>query len=123
MLILFCNCSFSGKEPYLGKKNDPVLEVHNSGWVPSPGLRLVTDKRILTWDLYNKPGNSGMSDQSLPLVEADFACARQMNPVQPLTTGVWTNDLSNHMSKRLMELSDIVSFHGYTSADGMGEQG
>ncbi len=59
--------------------------------MPSPGLKLVTDKaawpdlekyvkdmvgtftndrRIVLWDLYNEPGNSGMGNKSLPLVEA-----------------------------------------------------
>ena len=31
------------------------------------------DKRVLMWDLYNEPGNSGMGNRSLPLVEATFA--------------------------------------------------
>ena len=43
MPILFCDCSFSGKEPYLGKQDEPVPGVHNSGWVPSPGLERLTD--------------------------------------------------------------------------------
>ncbi|MGB2806287.1 MAG: hypothetical protein WBC22_00995, partial [Sedimentisphaerales bacterium] len=94
MVILFCDCSFSGKEPYLGKQDEPIPGVHNSGWVPSPGLKRVTDKavwpdlekyvkdivgsfgkdeRILIWDLYNEPGNSRMGEKSLPLAEAAFA--------------------------------------------------
>ena len=88
MMILFCDCAFAGKEPYLGKQDDPMPGVHNSGWVPSPGLKRVTDRsicpdferyvkdivgtfeqdrRILIWDLYNEPGNSGMGPKSLPL--------------------------------------------------------
>jgi len=46
MLILFCDCAFSGKEPYLGKQDEPIPGVHNSGWVPSPGLKRVTDKSV-----------------------------------------------------------------------------
>ena len=141
MLILFCDCSFAGKEPYLGKQDDPVPGVHNSGWVPSPGLKRVTDKsvwpdlekyvkdivgffstdeRVIIWDLYNEPGNSGMGDKSLPLAEATFTWAREVTPVQPLTTGAWT-DFGSRMSKRLMELSDIVSFHDYTHAEGVAD--
>ena len=133
MMILFCDCSFAGKEPYLGKQDDPVPGVHNSGWVPSPGLKRVTDKsvwgdlekyvkdivgsfakdkRVLIWDLYNEPGNSGMGEKSLPLAEAAFAWARAANPSQPVTIGAWSN-LNSRMSKRLMELSDVVSFHSY----------
>ncbi len=133
MMILFCDCSFAGKEPYLGKQDEPVPGVHNSGWVPSPGLKRVTDKsvwpdlenyvkdivgsfakdkRVLIWDLYNEPGNSGMREKSLPLAEAAFAWTRAANPLQPVTIGAWSN-LNGPMSKRLMELSDVVSFHSY----------
>lgn len=132
-LILFCDCSFAGKEPYLGKQDDPVPGVHNSGWVPSPGLKRVmdnsvwpdlekyvkdivgsfsADERVLIWDLYNEPGNSGMGNKSLPLAEEAFAWAREAHPRQPLTIGIHT-DFGSRMSKRIMELSDIVSFHGY----------
>jgi len=93
MFILFCDCAFAGKEPYLGKQDDPVPGVHNSGWVPSPGLKRVTDRsvwpdlekyvkdlvstfgndeRVLIWDLYNEPGNSALGEKSLPLAEAAF---------------------------------------------------
>jgi len=139
MLILFCDCAFSGKEPYLGKQDEPIPGVHNSGWVPSPGLKRVTDKsvwpdlekyvkdivgsfgkdkRVLIWDLYNEPGNSRMGEKSLPLAEAAFGWAGATNPSQPLTTGAWA-DFQSRMSKRLMELSDIVSFHGYDRVEGI----
>jgi len=139
MVILFCDCAFAGREPYLGKQDEPVPGVHNSGWVPSPGLKRVTDKsvwpdlekyvkdivgsfgkdeRILIWDLYNEPGNSRMGEKSLPLAEAAFRWARAASPSQPLTIGAWTR-FEGKMSKRLMELSDIVSFHGYDGAKGI----
>lgn len=139
MPILFCDCAFAGKEPYLGKQADPVPGVHNSGWVPSPGLQRVTDRavwpdleryvtdmvrafgqdrRVLIWDLYNEPGNSNMGEKSLPLTEATFVWARAAGPSQPLTTGVWT-DFNDGMSQRIFELSDIVSFHGYDDVQGI----
>jgi len=138
-LILFCDCAFSGKEPFLGKQDEPIPGVHNSGWVPSPGLKRVTDKsvwpdlekyvkdivgsfgkdgRVLIWDLYNEPGNSRMGAKSLPLAEAAFRWARATNPSQPLTIGAWAG-FQSRMSKRLMELSDIVSFHGYDRLEGI----
>jgi hypothetical protein len=139
MVILFCDCAFAGREPYLGKQDEPVGGVHNSGWVPSPGLKRVInkavwpdlekyvkdivgsfgkDKRILIWDLYNEPGNSRMGEKSLPLAEAAFAWARATNPSQPLTIGAWAN-FNSKMSKSLMELSDVVSFHGYDDVEGI----
>jgi alpha-L-fucosidase len=139
LLVPFCDCSFSGKEPYLGRQDDPVPGVHNSGWVPSPGLKRVTDRaawpdlqgyiqdvvgtfgqddRVLLWDLYNEPGASNMGDKSLPLVEATFAWARAAGPKQPLTMGAWI-DFGSRMSRRMMELSDVVSFHGYDGPEGL----
>jgi hypothetical protein len=133
MLVPFCDCSFSGREPYLGSQDPPLSGVHNSGWVPSPGLARVTDRsawpdlkryvqdlvgrygrdeRVLAWDLYNEPGNSDMGKKSLPLVEAAFCWAREAGPTQPLTVGLW-NDFEGTMSRRLAELSDVISFHAY----------
>lgn len=138
-LIFFCDCAFAGKEPYLGKQDEPVPGVHNSGWVPSPGLERVADRavwpdleacvkdivgrhagdeRVLLWDLYNEPGNSGMGERSLPLAEAAFAWARAARPSQPLTTGVWT-DFDSRMSRRLIQLSDVLSFHSYDPPSGL----
>ena len=132
MPILFDDCNFAGRVAATGKQPDPVPGVHNSQWVSSPPLAMVTDRsawppleqyvkdlvgsfgqdqRIVVWDLYNEPGN-GMGAKSQALMEAAFAWARAMKPVQPLTTGAWI-DLSSPLSQRMMELSDLVSFHGY----------
>ncbi len=134
MFILFDDCAFAGKEPYLGVQDDPVPYTHNSGWTPSPGLKRVTDRsvwpelkayvldivggfaddeRVLIWDLYNEPGNSDLGDKSLPLVEATFAWAREADAQQPLTTSIWRLDDHYAMSQRILELSDVTSFHHY----------
>ena len=112
MPILFDDCNFAGRVAARGKQPDPVPGVHNSQWVSSPPLAMVTDRsawpaleqyvkdlvgtfaqerRIVVWDLYNEPGNSGMGDKSLPLMEAAFAWARETKPNQPLTSGAWTD--------------------------------
>lgn len=139
MPVLFDDCAFdASRDPYPGKQDDPVPGVTNSRWVPSPGLKLVTDesawpdlkkyiqdlvgsfkndKRIVLWDLYNEPGNSGMGNKSLPLVEATFAWARQARPSQPLTIGVWGG--TKELSDKQLELSDVISFHFYGTCDGM----
>lgn len=136
--ILFDDCAFAGREPYLGVQDDPRPGVHNSGWTPSPGLRLVEDRavwpqleayargivgafgqdgRVLLWDLYNEPGNSDLGERSTPLVEAAFAWARKESPQQPLTTSVWRGNreagYQDPMSQVLFTSSDIVSFHCY----------
>jgi hypothetical protein len=90
------------------------------------------DDRILAWDIWNEPG--GVSSETYPndeLKEKDkiarvtlllpqaFAWAREANPTQPLTSGVWTVDTSSD-SGNLGEIqqiqlaeSDIISFHNY----------
>ena len=47
MFILFDDCAFAGKEPYLEKQDDPIPYTHNSGWTPSPGLTHVGRPRRL----------------------------------------------------------------------------
>ncbi len=139
MPVLFDDCAFdANRDPYLGKQDDPVPGTSNARWVPSPGLKLVTDKtawpdlekyvvdmvgtfakdpRIVLWDLYNEPGNSGLGNQSLPLMEASFAWARKARPTQPLTIGVW--GAPKEISDRQIELSDITSYHFYGDNAGM----
>jgi hypothetical protein len=139
MPILLDDCNFAGRVAAAGQQPDPVPGVHNSQWVSSPPLQMIPDKatwpkleryvkdmvgtfakdpRIVIWDLYNEPGNTGMGTQSQPLMEAAFGWAREVNPVQPLTTGAWA-DFSSPFSQRMMELSDVVSFHGYDPVSGM----
>jgi len=143
-LVLFDDCAFGDPpqtEPYLGKQRDPIPGMIAPSWTPSPGLRAVTDrtawpdlekyvkdlvgsigrdKRVLMWDLYNEPGNSGMGNRSLPLVEATFAWARAAGPSQPLTMGPWGGPAE--ISRRQMELSDVISFHFYGNYDGLRNQ-
>jgi len=127
MPIFFDDCAFAGKEPYPGKQDDPVPGVHNSGWVPSPGGKIIADKaawadlekyvkttvgafgrdrRVVIWDLYNEPSTG----QSLPLVEAAFRWAREAKPMQPLTTSIFGG---GKLPGRIVELSDIINIHNY----------
>ncbi len=139
MPVLFDDCNFAGRIAAAGKQPEPVPGVHNSQWVSSPPLAMVTDRnawpelerytkdmvgtfgkdsRVVIWDLYNEPGNSSMGGKSLTLAEAAFAWAREAQPSRPLTIGAWTG-LDGPMSRRLMELSDVVSFHGYDRLPGV----
>ncbi|MBN1342689.1 MAG: 1,4-beta-xylanase [Phycisphaerae bacterium] len=133
MPVLFDDCAFSGKEPYLGKQADPVPGIHNSQWTASPGLKRVTDRsvwpdleryvkdlvggfrddpRVILWDLYNEPGNSGMGNKSLPLLQASFGWARSAGPRQPVTVGIWDDKLVD-LNRCCIEESDAISFHRY----------
>jgi len=131
MLVLFDDCW--NQEPRLGPQGQPIPGVHNSRWAASPGRARVLDRgswpkleeyvkdvvgsfgrdsRVLAWDLYNEPGNSGLGELSLPLVEAAFQWAREASPSQPLTVGLWAN-FEDRMHLRFAELSDVISFHSY----------
>lgn len=91
------------------------------------------DERIIGWDLWNEPDNmTGPSyedveipnkvDLVYPLLEKSFAWARSVNPSQPLTSGVWMGDWSNHdqmapIHQLQLEQSDIITFHNYDSPE------
>lgn len=118
-----------------GKQRDPKPGIHNSGWVQDPGKLLsdidpeaiVTlekyvkdilttfknDKRILLWDVYNEPGNSGYKSKSLPLLSEVFSWGRQINPDQPLSAGVWAPDLQELNAYQLAN-SDVITYHNYS---------
>lgn len=137
MFVLFDDCW--NQEPKLGPQEPPIPGVHNSRWVASPGRSRVLDKnawkglerfvkdiignfakdeRVVLWDLYNEPGNEGMGEKSLPLVEASFDWAREVKPSQPLTVGLWAN-FQDEMHLRFAELSDVISFHAYDPPEGV----
>ena len=138
MFVLFDDCW--NPDPTLGKQPDPKPGIHNSGWVQCPGgemqnrdealypvLKAYTqnllksfdkDKRILAWDLYNEPGNNDYFDKSLPLLKKVFEWAREANPSQPITVGLWGWDEEfPQLNKVTIENSDIVTFHHYGNAE------
>lgn len=134
ILVFFDDCW--NPSPRLGRQPEPKPGVHNSGWVQSPGVVNVNDPaswqrlraymldildtfkndpRILMWDLYNEPGNSGQGDRSLPFVEAVFSWSREVLLSQPITMGVWfDNEALNRVQ---LTHSDIISFHDYHPCD------
>ncbi|PWT75253.1 MAG: 1,4-beta-xylanase [Bacteroidetes bacterium] len=121
-----------------GKQPAPKIGIHNSGWIRDPGKLLTDspaivktlevyvkdimgefrhDKRILLWDLYNEPGNSGYGNKSLPLLEKIFQWGRQINPEQPLSAGVWSQDLHDLNAFQLSQ-SDVITYHNYENEKG-----
>jgi len=137
MLVFFDDCW--NAEPKVGKQPEPVPSVHNSGWVQSPGRAVVNDPaqwgrleayvkdvvgsfhdddRILIWDVYNEPGNTGQGTRSLPLLVKAFEWARAMEPTQPLTSAVF-GKLEDRpaINAYLKEASDIISLHHYQNLE------
>jgi hypothetical protein len=137
MFVFYDDCW--NRNPTLGKQPEPIPGVHNSGWVQCPGgpvqnadtslwlvleafqkdvmYRFRDDKNIICWDLYNEPGNSGYLNISLPLLKKSFEWAREINPSQPVTSGVWNWSADfKDMNQFMVENSDIISFHHYGQA-------
>ena len=79
------------------------------------------DERICVWDVYNEPGNSRRSSVTLPNVKALFELVRSIDPIQPLTAGVYAFNSKHGYSinslgevqKYVLFNSDIISYHFY----------
>lgn len=136
LFVFFDDCW--NEEPVYGKQPEPKPGIHNSGWMRSPGKSVhndstkwivlenyvkdilttfKNDKRILMWDLYNEPGNSGYNETSLPLLKKIFGWAWTVRPSQPLTVGIWYDNKS--LSDYQLVHSDVISFHNYENAEKM----
>jgi hypothetical protein len=90
-----------------------------------------SDHRVLAWDIWNEPDNlnpgsyhklepKNKVELVLALLPKAFAWAREANPQQPLTCGVWKGDWSSpakmtEMDRLQIDQSDIVTFHNYDS--------
>ena len=107
----------------------PRLEAYVKGVVGA----FAKDQRVLAWDIWNEPDNMNGSSYGpqepknkvelvLALLPQAFAWARAAKPEQPLTSGVWKDDWSSdeklgRMERIQLDLSDIISFHNYDSAE------
>jgi len=91
------------------------------------------DDRILAWDVWNEPGSDTtgsyprtemkMEDKIArvtALLPQAFEWAREVNPSQPLTSGVYEVDTSadenelEEIEKIQVRESDIITFHNYS---------
>ncbi len=133
LFVFFDDCW--NPESAIGKQPAPKPGVHNSGWVRDPSASLRTDtitlfpklekyvkdilttfkddKRILLWDLYNEPGNSNHNINSLPLLKNVFKWAKQVNPSQPISCGVWYFGCLE-LNTFQLENSDVITYHNYS---------
>lgn len=134
MFVFFDDCW--KPESAIGKQDAPKPGVHNSGWVRDPSVSLRSDTatlfpmlkkyvkdimttfknddRILLWDLYNEPGNSGHGIASLPLVKNVFKWAREVQPSQPVSSGIWYFGCPE-LNVYQIANSDVITYHSYTS--------
>ncbi|AWB66312.1 1,4-beta-xylanase [Saccharobesus litoralis] len=102
-------------------------------YVKSVLTRYKNDKRVLLWDLYNEPDNDNRntyggasltpdiadnkSRYALSLMKKAMAWAREVDPSQPITIGVWGNPnwINNPtaLERYSLQESDVISFHSY----------
>jgi len=134
LFVFFDDCWNKTSKP--GTQPAPRTGIHNSGWVQDPGqpassdttiypglekyvkdvlTTFAHDKRILLWDLYNEPGNSGKKDSTLPLLQKIFEWARAVNPDQPVSAGLWDWELEN-LNVFQLKNSDVITYHCYEEA-------
>lgn len=103
------------------------------GYIKGVTKHFATDDRVLVWDVYNEPDNvaaqrgrvvlevKNKHDYSLALLKKVFQWAREVDPSQPLTTGIWRGNIDHWGSldslpavdRYMIENSDVVSFHAY----------
>lgn len=127
--------------PKLGPQPEPKPRSHNSGWLKSPGTEIALDPKkwgrievyvkevlkeftnhtqIVFWDLYNEPGVPPHHEKMIPFLQAVFTWAREVDPSQPLSTGVWNKHIPEVKPAQLA-LSDIISFHCYADLEELKE--
>lgn len=120
-----------GREGLLHPQRYPHLKEYVLGVVG----HFRNDRRVQVWDVWNEPDNLDGGAPARPGLEPDdkrglvramivqaFSWARQANPSQPLTSGVWLGtwdnlDAARPMERIQLENSDVVSFHNYSKTD------
>ncbi|HET8855706.1 MAG TPA: cellulase family glycosylhydrolase, partial [Salinimicrobium sp.] len=121
------------KDAKIGPQPEPVPGTHNSGWIQDPGYpesvemanspelesyvkdiisTYANDERVLLWDLYNEPGNNDKRTESMALLNNVFEWAREVDPSQPLSVGLWNWDLIELNTFQALN-SDIITYHSY----------
>lgn len=99
--------------------DEPKLAEKHYAFVREVVTKYKDDNRVLMWDVFNEPGNSKRGSMSLPHLKKFIEIIREINPVQPLTVGIWSQT-TNHdalfeIEKYGLENSDIISYHNYSS--------
>ncbi|PSL28097.1 metallophosphoesterase [Chitinophaga ginsengisoli] len=131
MFVFFDDCWNDLYAP--GTQPALIPSVHNSQWLKDPGSRIddvpalmdtlemyvkevltkfKDDERVAIWDLYNEPGHFGHKEKSWPLLKNVVRWAREINPCQPITIGVWNQSFDKFNQYQIAN-SDIISFHNY----------
>jgi hypothetical protein len=113
---------------------DPAKQDELKEYVTAVIKRYGDDERVVVWDLFNEPDNPNTNsygplelekkdEAAERLVRKSFEWAREVDPSQPLTVGVWRGpewdqpEKLNLVHRAALELSDVISFHDYNAPD------
>ncbi|HEY9533696.1 MAG TPA: 1,4-beta-xylanase [Mucilaginibacter sp.] len=131
IFVFFDDCWNNDPKP--GKQPAVKVGIHNSGWMQDPGVPALKnpkemgilehyvkdvlttfahDKRILLWDLFNEPGNSGKKNSSMPLLVNVFNWAHAVRPDQPVSAGLWNWTFEKLNAYQALN-SDVITYHNY----------
>lgn len=121
------------QSPGAAALNDPQQYPRLKAYVLGVVGAFAKDDRVLAWDIWNEPGadNAGSYPKQelkyqdkvarvVALLPEAFAWAREANPTQPLTSGVWDIDIAQDVNKQTelqqiqMRESDVITFHNYS---------
>lgn len=114
--------------------DDPAQYPRLKAYVRGVVGAFAKDDRILGWDLWNEPGTENTDSypgkepedkeaRVAALLPEVFEWAREANPQQPLTSGVWDIDTSRdaaglaglgELQRIQLRESDIITFHNYS---------
>ncbi len=114
---------------------DPARHGELEGYVKGIVGHFKDDPRIHAWDVFNEPDNPNtnsygkveLKDKAAKaelLLKRTFAWAREVNPSQPLTCGVWMGEWDDEAKMRPIERvqldeSDVITFHDYRPLAGL----
>jgi hypothetical protein len=123
------------QSPGLDVLKDPAKQDALKGYVAGVVGHFRADKRVHAWDVFNEPDNinrpaydrhepKNKAELSLSLLKKAFGWAREADPSQPLTAGVWIGnwgdpDKLSPLERFCLEQSDVISFHCYGNLDEM----
>jgi hypothetical protein len=111
----------------------PVLREYVTGVVGA----FRADSRVRLWDIWNEPDNMNRPayvqqeppdkvQLVLPLLEQAFGWAREANPTQPLSSGLWIGtwpdpEKLSPTERVQISQSDVISFHNYNDLASLSE--
>ncbi len=105
--------------------DDPELTPVVEQYIKEIGTKYAHDPRIIVWNVWNEPGNSGRLSMSQPMIENVFRWLRECDPDAPLCADVWGAGADHpygwlkdphiyaDIERVVLELSDVISFHFY----------